>query len=292
MTDVDLRKIRYFVAVAETLSFRRAAEQLHIAQPVLSRQIQVLERELRIKLFDRGPRGTTLTGAGAQLLVDAPALLAASGDVVARAQAAARPARRLVVGVMPGLVVTTAATELEHRHPGVAIEVRRTSWQTQVRLVRDRTLDLSVVREPFSADGLRSVLLTEEPRVAALPASSDLAGQPSIDIAETAKLLLLQDPEVVPEWAAVASPALVRRAGRGETPSTVEDKLEGVASGRGFVVLPESTAAFYRHPGVVTCALAGVRPSVIGAVARPTSDPLVDELMDLLRATSERLTGH
>ena len=62
--DLDLRKLRYFVAVAEELSFRRAAERLHLAQPVLSRQIRALEKELRAQLFTRDSTGTQLTAAG------------------------------------------------------------------------------------------------------------------------------------------------------------------------------------------------------------------------------------
>ena len=66
--DLDLRKLRYFVAVAEELNFGRAAERLHVGQPALSRQIRALESDLGIALFERDSHGTTLTDAGAQLL--------------------------------------------------------------------------------------------------------------------------------------------------------------------------------------------------------------------------------
>src|SRR6476646_1663680 len=76
--DLDMRKLRYFVAVAEELNFGRAADQLHIAQPVLSRQIRSFESELGVKLFERDSRGTRLTAAGKQLLKDAQFFLAES----------------------------------------------------------------------------------------------------------------------------------------------------------------------------------------------------------------------
>jgi hypothetical protein len=74
--DLDLRKVRYFVVLAEELNYRRAAERLHVAQPVLTRQIRSLERDLTAQLFERGRAGTRLTDAGRQLLTDAQGLLA------------------------------------------------------------------------------------------------------------------------------------------------------------------------------------------------------------------------
>src|SRR5882757_3381472 len=88
--DVDLRKLRYFTAVAEELHFGRAAERLHIAQPVLSRQIRALEDELHVQLFVRDKRSTTLTAAGRQVLEDAQPLLASAEALRRRAVLASR----------------------------------------------------------------------------------------------------------------------------------------------------------------------------------------------------------
>src|ERR1700747_925202 len=101
MEDVDLRKLRYFVAVAEQLHFGRASEALHIAQPVLSRQIRALEDELKAQLFVRDKRATELTPAGRQLLADAGPLLASADALRRRVARAARGPGAVPIGV-PG----------------------------------------------------------------------------------------------------------------------------------------------------------------------------------------------
>src|SRR6201989_515226 len=101
MADVDLRKLRYFVAVAERMHFGRAAEALHIAQPVLSRQIKALEDELKAQLFVRDKRATALTPAGRQLLADAGPLLASADALLRRGGSAARRPVSSPIRVLP-----------------------------------------------------------------------------------------------------------------------------------------------------------------------------------------------
>ena len=115
--DLDLRKLRYFVAVAEQLNFGRAAEQLHIAQPVLSRQIRALEQELKVKLFVRGNRGTELTAAGRALMEEARHLLPAADGARRRVLDANTGHRTFTVGFAPGLIVTGAVRQLSQRQP-------------------------------------------------------------------------------------------------------------------------------------------------------------------------------
>jgi hypothetical protein len=105
--DLDLRLVRYFTVVAEHRHFGRAAADLLIAQPSLSRQIVRLERQLGARLFDRTPQGTALTAAGEVFLPRARALLRAAAQAAAETKAAAQPSR-ITIGHTPGIIATPA----------------------------------------------------------------------------------------------------------------------------------------------------------------------------------------
>src|SRR5712671_1656981 len=205
MDDVDLRKLRYFVAVAEQLHFGRAAEALHIAQPVLSRQIRALEDELKAQLFVRDKRATELTPAGRQLLADAGPLLASADALRRRVARAARGPASFTIGFMPGLIVTAAVRALAALHPQLTVNVLRTSWDDQTDVLHDGRADVSYVRLPADQSGLQVRALLAEPRVAVLPAGHRLAGKDTITIADLADEHLLQDPGAVLLRRAVAT---------------------------------------------------------------------------------------
>jgi DNA-binding transcriptional LysR family regulator len=261
--DLDLRKLRYFVAVAEELNFRRAAERLHMAQPVLSRQIRALEKELRAQLFTRDSTGTQLTAAGHQLLTDATLLLANAGAAQRRVARAAAGTVTFTVGFMPGLTITDPVRALAAAHPDISVEVLRTDWTDQITVLHDGRADIGYVRMPVDLTGLQSSLLLTEPRVAMLPTSHRLAGKEQVSIHDLADEHLLQHPEAVPEWQSVAT-----EFRNGPRPSfvdarSVEEKLERVAAGRGFSVLPESTASYYYRPDVAWVPITDIAPNEV-----------------------------
>ncbi|HEY5395958.1 MAG TPA: LysR substrate-binding domain-containing protein [Trebonia sp.] len=263
MADVDLRKLRYFVAVAEQLHFGRAAEVLHIAQPVLSRQIRALEGELKAQLFVRDKRATELTPAGRQLLAEAVPLLASAEALRRRVARAARGDGSFTIGFMPGLIVTEAVRALSARHPQLNVTVLRTGYEDQTEVIRDGRADVSYLRLPADLRGLRVLELLAEPRVAALPAGHRLAGKDQISITDLVDEHLLQDPDAVPEWRDIATEMRSKR--RRGTPAfrTVEEKLEHVAAGRGIVLLPLSTAAFYTRPGIAYGQVTDIPPGQV-----------------------------
>ena len=293
--DVDLRKVRYFVAVAEQLNFGRAAEALHIAQPVLSRQIRALENELKAQLFVRDKRSTELTEAGLQLLADARPLLANADALRRRVGRAARGADTFTVAFMPGLIVTSAVRALVARHPGLTVEVIRTGYDDQTDVVHDGRADVSYVRLPIDRRGLQVRPLTAEPRVVVLPADHRLAGKESIEIADLAEEHLLQHPDLVPEWRDLAEE--VRSGRRRAEPTavhTVEEKLERVAAGRGIVVFPLSTATFYTRPDLVHVAVRDIGPSqVCLAWENSRRSPLITEFAAIAeKSARQRLSHH
>ncbi|MFC8360715.1 LysR family transcriptional regulator [Streptomyces griseorubiginosus] len=262
--DLDLRKLRYFVAVAEELHFGRAAERLHIAQPVLSRQIRSLEDHLGAEVFDRGRRGTLLTPAGEQLLEDALPLLASAQALTRRVRSAAQGTQSLTVGFMPGITVTPAMVAFTAHHPDVNVRLLRTTWDDQVEVLRDGRADVSIVRLPIDRKGLRVRPLFQEPRVVMVPAGHPLAGSTSVSIKELAAEHLLQNPNAVPEWRDVALELQGGRR-RPEVPviHQVEEKLEHVAAGAGVCVLPLSTANFYTRPDVIPLRVADIGPNEV-----------------------------
>jgi len=262
MADVDLRKLRYFVAVAEQLHFGRAAKALHIAQPVLSRQIRALEDELKAQLFVRDKRTTELTPAGRQLLADAGPLLAAADALQRRVACAARGPGSFTIGFMPGLIVTEAVRALASRHPQLTVNVLRTNWDDQTAVLHDGRADVSYIRLPVDQSGLQIQALLAEPRVAVFPADHRLAGKDTITIADLADEHLLQDPDAVPEWRDIATEMRTRRRSA-PVFHTVEEKLEHVAAGNGIVLLPLSTAVFYTRPGVAHSHVSDIPPNQV-----------------------------
>ncbi|OLZ66457.1 LysR family transcriptional regulator [Streptomyces sp. IMTB 2501] len=259
--DLDLRKVRYFVAVAELLHFGRAAERLHIAQPVLSRQIRALEKDLGAELFLRDSHGVTLTDAGSQLLDDAQQLLAIARGARRRVQRAAHGHRRLLVGFRAGVVVTHALRAFAAAHPDVETNARRVEWDDQERLILDGTVDIAYVRRPVREDGLELRPLYSETRVAMLPDGHRLAGKPELSLADL-------DGE---RWLRYADPL------PGDLPiRTIEEKFECVAAGTGITLVPRSVAEQYFRPDISYVPVADAEPDqVLLAWAAGRRSPLI-----------------
>jgi DNA-binding transcriptional LysR family regulator len=280
--DLDLRKVRYFVVLAEELNYRRAAERLHVAQPVLTRQIRSLERDLTAQLFERGRAGTRLTDAGRQLLSDAQGLLADAQATRRRVARLGGTVRTFTIGFMPGLTVTEPARAFAASHPEVTVDVLRTDWTDQVRVLHDGRVDIGYVRMPIDLTALSSWPLFTEPQVAVVPVAHRLAGRDRVSVHELAGERLLQHSSAVPEWAAPHSaPLVVARRAR-----SIEEKLEWVAAGEGFSVVPQSVAMYYQRADITWTVLTDVALNEV-RLAWPTAQhgPLIEDYLEVARST-------
>jgi DNA-binding transcriptional LysR family regulator len=219
--NVELRHLRYFVAVAEELHFTRAARRVHIAQQPLSAAIARLEQQLGVTLLERTTRRVELTEAGEALLEPARAALRAVDEALAAAQAAGRgEAGELGVGLSSGAWygLEPLFDAVRERHPGLRLHVRQQSTRPLLDDVRAGTLDLAVglcVQDP---GGLGWRRLKDEPVFVAVPESHQLAGRGRIALAELAgETVALDDPADGPDYNAAVLGAL---AAAGVTPRT------------------------------------------------------------------------
>jgi DNA-binding transcriptional LysR family regulator len=280
--DLDLRKLRYFVAVADRLHFGRAADDLHIAQPVLSRQIRALEHDVGAPLFTRDSHGVALTGAGRQLLTDAGPLLASADAVRRRVIVAAGGSQRLMVGFRAGITVTPAVRLFNARHPDVIVDMQRIEWDDQAPMLLDGRIDVGYVRLPIDEAGLRVIPLYTEPQVAVLPAGHRLAGKEQVTEADLAgePLVWPVDPSTQPTRRPHPNAGYLVRG--------VDETLEHVAAGRGISFLARSATVFYSHPEVTYVPVPDLAPDqVCLAVPASRTSPVVDDFFTAAQATAE-----
>ena len=230
--DLDLRKLRYFAAVAEHRHFGRAAEQLYIAQPVLSRQIRALEQELGCTLLVRTTRSVQLTPAGEQLREEAREVFAAVDAAVRRVREVDQGVERLVVGFAPGLLVAEAVRAYAATHPDVGIELLQLHWWEQDAPLRDGRVHVGYLRRPFDDTGLRTIAVGSEPKVACLPTTHPLARRRALTMAD------------------LDGEPIMNRQARRRT-SSLEEKFELIALGEGIALVPRSVARSYSRPDLV-----------------------------------------
>jgi DNA-binding transcriptional LysR family regulator len=176
---MELRHLRYFVAVAQELNFRRAASLLHMAQPPLSMQIKVLEGELGVQLFDRSSRAITLTAAGSRFLIDARRVL----DEAVLAEANAKKAAAGVVGSLRiGFMLSTAhnllgnaISKFKSDYPEVELNLLDLTNSEQVKALADDHIDIAFTRSQIGKPELETEILFEEAMVMMVPSTDPLA---------------------------------------------------------------------------------------------------------------------
>lgn len=196
---MNMKELRHFCAVASELNFRRAAEQLHIAQPALSVSIARFEERMGVALFVRGRRGVMLTEAGKVLLPEAVQILRRSErlrSLAAEADSGDVGILRLAfVGSAPYRLLPRALPRLQRSHPGILLELYEATTDRIVEGLHSRKFDLGVVRYPMDAfPGLKMEVVDEDGYCVALPSGHPLAVREELSLRELADEPLLVPP--------------------------------------------------------------------------------------------------
>ncbi len=254
---MELRDLRYFVAVAQQRNFSRAAEQLRVSQPALSEQIRKLEDELGAPLFERTSRGALLTDAGQALLPQARAVLA-------QAELAAETVRSVADGVAGTLtlgfidsawlgILPPLVHRFVERYPNVKLRLRELGTRQQLEALEAGEIDVGIVRGPVWNAGLGGRLIATEPLAVALPADHRLAGESAVTLADLRDDGFITYP--ADRGAALHEETLRLCHEAGFEPAIVQEADEittiigMVAAGLGVAVVPSSLSAI--SPGSV-----------------------------------------
>jgi DNA-binding transcriptional LysR family regulator len=291
--DLDLRLVRYFVAVAEHQNFGRAAEALHVAQPSLSRQIQRLEQQVGVRLLDRTPQGSRLTEAGQVFLPQAQGLLRSAHQAAGLARAAGA-AGAVTIGYVGDFVITPAIRDLRRQHPDAEIRTRHLDWHDAPSALPNHQVDALVARQPFpfATDGLQITVLYDEPRVLIVPTTHRLAGKQSVSLEDFADEPLVRYPGTDTAWSAfwrLEPRPDGRPAPTGPVVETFEDKLECVANGQAVAILPAGDQRSTLRRDLTNIPIVGVEPcQVVLATRKHERSQLVEAFR---RSASERLPG-
>ena len=289
--ELEVRQLRYFLAVAEELHFSRAAARLGIAQPALSQQIKRLEAGIGVPLFRRTKRHVELTPAGMAMV--APARGALSQVAVART-AAQRAARgetgQLTIGFIESAaaaVIPAAVRRFRGTRPEVGLTLRELSIDAQLAGLRSRALDLGIVRAPIHEPGLVLEPLIQEGLVAGVPEGHDLARRKRIGPGRLAgEPLVLLSRDVVPGVHDQVIALLEEHGPRiaiAQEATSIQAVLGLVAAGLGITLLPASAASLTREGVRFVAVSPSPRSTMLAAWRRDELSPLPEAFVAAAR---------
>ncbi|MEG9438426.1 LysR family transcriptional regulator [Edaphobacter sp. HDX4] len=291
---MELRQIRTFLSVAETLHFGRSAKLLHLSQPALSLQIKSLEEELEVKLLERGRQGTALTEAGRIFRDEVVTALE-------QLEVASQKARWTTAGELGRIrvgFVSTAGHEIvpnlirrfRKLYPSVDFSLRNILTNDQIGMIHNRTLDVGFLRLPIESNkGIDVTVVHREPLVVVLPANHALATQKEIRLRKLdgERFLMYDRPDASGFHDFLLG--LLSRAGAVpnivQTASEMPTLISLVDSGMGVALMPES-ATRQRFAKITVCPVADrIPPSEIGMiVAKGNGLPAVQRFCELAQS--------
>lgn len=284
---MELRTLRYFVAVAEELHFGRAAARLHMSQPPLSRAVKQLEADVGAVLLVRSAAGVALTPAGVALLDEARALLDHAGRARGRVAAAAGTAT-ITVGLLADSAdpdATRLADAYRRQHPGVEVRVRDTDLTDPTCGLRAGLVDVALTRGPFDETGLTVHRLRADPVGAVLRADDPLAGRDRLRLADLADRRWFRFPDGTdPVWQAYWHGGEPRE---GPVVRAVQECLQAVLWNGTVGLMPLG----HRPPGdLVVVPVADLAPNPV-VVAWQDDGPLVRSFARIAAAAYQTTGG-
>ncbi|MBO9642019.1 MAG: LysR family transcriptional regulator [Pseudacidovorax sp.] len=294
MSRIDLRSLRYFVAVAEAKSIGKAALRLHMAQPPLSVQIRTLETQLGAQLFRRVAGGVELTDAGQALLGRAQSALALAHDGFEAARAVAAGRRgRLTIGYMFALgysLLPTLVPRLREQMPEVELQFVEMSAANYEAMIAELKVTVGVCMPPARRDGISTAHVSFEPLCVAMAAGCPLTRRRRIPLSALSdyRLISLPGPTEGVDHSLVAT--LLRREGIAMTIAhrveTIHAAYPLIMAGEGVAILP-ACAALAGPPGLVFRPLADVvdRFEVAACWRSDLKNPLIEPFVDLVRTS-------
>lgn len=266
---MELRHLRYFVAVAEELSFTRAAERLCTAQPSLSQQIRDLEEQVGTLLLTRTRRKVELTEAGQVFLTEARLTLEQAERAVMRARHVGRKAKSTItIGFVPAAEVRifpAILPRLRMRLPDLSVELRSNPTIEQEKMLLDREVDIAFLRKPIASSGIASEVVLREALVVVLPAAHRLAQFQEITPEQLdGEAFVHTDPLYSGELHQIVEAWFARHGVRPRVTQVATNALLNmnlVGMGLGIGLLPAYVTAL-TNPSICTRPLAGAAPEI------------------------------
>jgi DNA-binding transcriptional LysR family regulator len=289
---MELRHLRYFVAVAEELNFSRAAQKLHIAQPPLSQQIQDLEIELGVQLFERTKRRVRLTEAGKVFLEEVEKVFAQ----VDRAIEASHRASRGEIGKL-AIAFNSSATysvlpdllhQFHQQYPEVELILQELTTSQQLDKLQQNQIDVGLLYLPIDTKELTVISVLKEPLMVALSASHPLAKQSTIAIADLSDRPFILPPPQLGEGLYTQIMQYFEQINfypkTTQTATLLQTAIALVAGGVGTAIVPASLQNLQRK-GVVYRAIVPTAPEIEIALAWPNNNasPVLQKFLDLVK---------
>jgi DNA-binding transcriptional LysR family regulator len=284
LTNVAIRHLVAFIALAEELHFARAAERLHVTQPALSQTLRQLEAEVGVRLVIRTTRRVALSPEGALFLPSAQAAVEAF-------EAAIGGVRRLAAGELGHLrvgytigaavdLVPEILRQFGQRYADVELELAEYDFGRPAAGLDGGAVDVAIMRPPIDVEDVVFRELLQEPRVACMPSSHRLAERDAVSVRE-----VLGEPIIAAPGGGVWRDYWICAEYRDEPArvvseaATFEAELQQVAAGRGISITAMAAANFYSRPGVAFVPIEDIPPCVVAVAHRPDPKPAVERFV-------------